>query len=244
MKKRSEFTEKQRKAAAAAAVVIFIALSAVIGWFIGRPMLKFVSEPEKFRAWVDAHGAWGKLAYMGMVILQVIVAIIPGEPLEIGGGYAFGALWGTALCLIAAAAGSVLVFLFVRRFGVKVVEVFFPAEKLQSLRFLHSSPRRDFLFLLVFTIPGTPKDMLSYFAGLKDIKFGTFLLISSLGRIPSAITSILTGKYAIIARNCVKHGGRCRKCCKKQAVCRKCDPIFAGLCLWKRFACSVKESRC
>ena len=142
---------------------------------------------------MDAHGAWGKLAYMGMVILQVIVAIIPGEPLEIGGGYAFGALWGTALCLIAAAAGSVLVFLFVRRFGVKVVEVFFPAEKLQSLRFLHSSPKRDFLFLLIFTIPGTPKDMLSYFAGLTDIKFGTFLLISSLGRIPSVITSTIGG---------------------------------------------------
>ena len=193
MKRRLEFTEKQRKAAAVAAVVIFIALSAVVGWFIGRPMLKFVSEPEKFRAWVDAHGAWGKLAYMGMVILQVIVAIIPGEPLEIGGGYAFGALWGTALCLIAAAAGSMLVFLFVRRFGVKVVEVFFPPEKLKSLRFLHSSPKRDFLFLLIFTIPGTPKDMLSYFAGLTDIKFGTFLLISSLGRIPSVITSTIGG---------------------------------------------------
>ena len=39
MKKRSEFTEKQRKAAAAAAVVIFIALSAAVGWFIVRPML-------------------------------------------------------------------------------------------------------------------------------------------------------------------------------------------------------------
>ena len=189
MKRRSEFTEKQRKAAAVAAVVIFIALSAVVGWFIGRPMLKFVSEPEKFRAWVDAHGAWGKLAYMGMVILQVIVAIIPGEPLEIGGGYAFGALWGTALCLIAAEAGSMLVFLFVRRFGVKVVEVFFPPEKLKSLRFLHSSPKRDFLFLLIFTIPGTPKDMLR----LTDIKFGTFLLISSLGRIPSVITSTIGG---------------------------------------------------
>ena len=76
----------------------------------------------------------------------------------------------------------------------KVVEVFFPAEKLQSLRFLHSSPKRGIFSSCSFsTIPGTPKDMLSYFAGLTDIKFGTFLLISSLGRIPSVITSTIGG---------------------------------------------------
>ena len=193
MKHPDEFTEKQRKAVAIAAVVIFLALSAAVGWFVGRPMLRFVSEPEKFRLWVDAHGAWGRLAYMGMVILQVIVAIIPGEPLEIGGGYAFGAFWGTALCLIAAAAGSMLVFLFVRRFGMKVAEVFFPQEKLQKLKFLHASRKRDFLFLLIFAVPGTPKDMLCYFAGLTDMKPGVWALISSLGRIPSVITSTIGG---------------------------------------------------
>ena len=193
MKKRSEFTEKQRKAAALAAVAVFILLTAAVGWFVGRPMLRFVSEPEKFRAWVDAHGVWGKLAFVGMVILQVIVAIIPGEPLEIGAGYAFGAIEGTVLCLIAAAAGSMAVFLFVRRFGAKVVEIFFSQEKLQKLRFLHRSRKRDFLFLLIFTVPGTPKDMLCYFGGLTGMKAGTFLLISSLGRIPSVVTSTIGG---------------------------------------------------
>ena len=49
-------------------------------------MIRFVSEPEKFRLWVDEHGIWGRLAFIGMVIFQIIVAIIPGEPLEIGAG--------------------------------------------------------------------------------------------------------------------------------------------------------------
>ena len=193
MKKRSEFTEKQRKAAAAAAVVIFIALSAVVGWFIGRPMLKFVSEPEKFRAWVDAHGAWGKLAYMGMVILQVVVALIPGEPFEIAAGYAFGAVEGTLLCLIASALGSVCVFLLVRRFGQRLAEIFFSPEKLRSVRFLQASPKRDLLFLIVFMLPGTPKDLLCYFAGLTNIRFPVWLLICSLGRLPSIVTSAIGG---------------------------------------------------
>lgn len=46
-------------------------------------MLRFVSEPEKFRLWVDGHGLWGRVLYVGMCFLQVVVAIIPGEPLEI-----------------------------------------------------------------------------------------------------------------------------------------------------------------
>ena len=185
--------EKQKKRIAAGAVVIFILFSAAIFWFVGRPMIRFARQPELFRAWVEQRGVWGKIAYVGMVFLQVLVAVIPGEPLEICGGYAFGAFWGTVLCLLGAMLGSVAVFAFVRRFGQPLVEVFFSREKLDSLRFLHSSPRRDALFWLIFTVPGTPKDLLCYFAGLTDLPWRTWLLISSVGRIPSIVTSTIGG---------------------------------------------------
>ncbi len=190
---KSTLTEKQKKRLAAGAVVIFILFSAAVFWFVGRPMIRFARQPELFRAWVEQRGVWGKLAYVGMVLLQVLVAVIPGEPLEICGGYAFGALWGTVLCLLGALLGSVAVFAFVRRFGQPLVEVFFPREKLESLRFLHSSPRRDALLWLIFTVPGTPKDLLCYFAGLTDLSWGKWLLISSVGRIPSIVTSTIGG---------------------------------------------------
>lgn len=193
MADKNGFTEKHKKIMAAAAVIIFIVLTAVVCWFIGRPVLKFVGEPELFRYWVEQRGFLGRAAYVGMVLLQVFIAIIPGEPLEISGGYAFGAVDGTLLCLLGASVGSIVVFLFVRRFGIKVVEVFFPREKIQSLRFLKSTQRRNILFLLIFMIPGTPKDLLCYFAGITDIKLGVWVLISSLGRIPSIITSTIGG---------------------------------------------------
>ena len=128
-----------------------------------------------------------------MVFFQVLFAVIPGEPLEIAGGYAFGALWGTIYCLLAATLGSLLVFVLVRRFGTRLVEVFFSLEKLQKVRFLQSASRRNVLFLVVFMIPGTPKDLLCYFAGLTDIKLPVFLLVASLGRLPSVITSTIGG---------------------------------------------------
>lgn len=190
---KSTLTEKQKKTIAAAGVVIFILLSLFLFWFVGRPMIRFAKKPELFRQWVDQRGIWGKAAFVGMVFLQVLVAIIPGEPLELCGGYAFGAFWGTALCLIGAVLGSVAVFAFVRKFGQPLVEVFFPKEKLESLRFLRSSPKRDALFWLIFTVPGTPKDLLCYFAGLTDLSWGKWLLMATVGRIPSVLTSTIGG---------------------------------------------------
>ena len=189
----SKWTQKQRRIIAAV-ILVLLALGAVWAFRrLGKPMLQLAADPAQFRDWVEARGAAGKIAYMGMVILQVLVALIPGEPLEIAAGYAFGAVEGTLLCLSAATLGSLLVFGLVRRFGVKLVEVFFPREKLRSLRFLQSSGRRRVLFAIIFILPGTPKDLLCYYAGLTDIPFATWLLLCSLGRLPSIITSTIGG---------------------------------------------------
>ena len=93
-----QMTDRQKKIWGIATVIGLVVFMGLLCWFVGRPMIRFVSEPEKFRLWVDEHGIWGRLAFIGMVIFQIIVAIIPGEPLEIGAGYAFGAVEGTILC--------------------------------------------------------------------------------------------------------------------------------------------------
>lgn len=192
MKKR-KISPIQKKRLSVIALLIAIMVMGLLVWLVGTPLVRFASQPERFRAWVNSHGFGGRLAYMGMVILQVVVALIPGEPFEIAAGYAFGAVEGTILCLLAASIGSVCVFFLVRRFGQPLAEVFFSAEKLRSIRFLQTTPKRDMLFLVIFMLPGTPKDLLSYFAGLTDIRFPVWLLICSLGRIPSIVTSTIGG---------------------------------------------------
>ena len=180
----------------AAVIVGLLALTAGLAGFCvlyGPELLAFVADAPRFRAWVDSSGLWGRVAFVGMVVFQLIIAIIPGEPLEMGAGYAFGAVEGTLLCILGCVIGSALVFLFVRRFGVKLVEVFFSREKIRSLRFLQDSRRLNLLTFIVFFIPGTPKDLLSYFIGLTDMKLGTWLLITGVARIPSIVTSTVTG---------------------------------------------------
>ncbi len=191
--KAREEKNKTQKALSIFVLTLFGIFVLAVSWFAGRPLVRFVSAPEAFRAWVDASGVWGRLAFVGMVVLQIIIAIIPGEPLEIGAGYAFGMLEGTLLCMAGAALGSAAVFLLVRRFGVRLVEVLYSRERIMSLRFLRDRKRMKVLAFLIMLIPGTPKDLLSYFMGLTDIKLSSWLLIATAARIPSIVTSTMGG---------------------------------------------------
>ena len=174
-------------------VVIVLLIVGVVCWYVGNPLVKFASEPEKFRIWVNSNGVWGRFAYVGMMILQIIAAFLPGEPFEMVAGYAFGTIEGTALCFIASAIGSILVLLLTRKFGIKLVKLFFDDNKINSVNFLHSSPKRILMFAVIFVLPGTPKDLLCYFAGVTDIKMWILILICSFGRIPAIVTSTIGG---------------------------------------------------
>ena len=174
-RERAQLTEAHKKKIYLFAIVVALLFIAAVGYLVGKPMVDFVREPERFRAWVDSSGFMSRVIFVGMVVFQLVIALIPGEPLEMGAGYAFGAVEGTILCIIGCVIGSALVFLFVRRFGVKLVEVFFPREKIRSLRFLQDSRRLDLLTFIVFFIPGTPKDQMC----IRDRKRKSSTTISS-----------------------------------------------------------------
>ena len=186
-------TEREKRWIVGLGLGLFLVLFVLVAWYAGRPLVAFASEPERFQQWVDSQGLLAPVLFVGMVILQVVVAVIPGEPLEIAAGYAFGALEGTILCVLGTLIGGVLVFLLVRRFGAQAVEVFFDLEKFRSLRFFQDRRRLTFWVFLVFFLPGTPKDVLCYFVGLTDMRLRTWILVSAVARIPSIITSTVGG---------------------------------------------------
>ena len=186
-------SEKQKKWLAGSGIFLFLLLSALIFGLAGNPLIRFVQEPERFRAWVDAQGVMAPIAFMGMLILQIVVAVIPGEPLEIAAGYAFGAVEGTLLCMLGAFIGRVAVFLLVRRFGTRAVEVFFPLEKLNELKFLQNKRRMTLWVFFLFFLPGTPKDVLCYIVGLTDLPLRSWLIISAIAPFPSIVTSTIGG---------------------------------------------------
>lgn len=185
---------RRKKVRSLCALGLLLALFLVVTITVGKPLLAFVSDSQQFRAWVDTQGVWGRLAFLGMMCLQVVVAIIPGEALEIGAGYAFGAVEGMALCLLGTAIASALICLFTRKLGMKMVEAFVSKDKIASLSFLRNEKKLNLLVFLLFFIPGTPKDILTYFIGVTSMKVPVFLLVSTVARIPSVITSTMGGQ--------------------------------------------------
>lgn len=189
-------TEKHRKVVWLFAVIIFVLFMVAVTVLVGGPLVEFAKKPENFRAWVDSAGIWGRVIFVGMVVLQVLVAFIPGEPIELAAGYAFGFWEGSLLTLTGFLVGSWLVFALVRRYGMKLVEVFFDKNKLEEVKFLKNPQKTRIISFILMVIPGTPKDMLSYFAGLTKLTTAEWLTIVAVGRIPSLVTSTLTGAAA------------------------------------------------
>jgi len=183
--------ERRRKLLAGISIGVVVLLVLLLTWFLWRWLASF--SQEGLRDYILSFGAASWLVFLVLQFLQVLIALIPGELLESVAGFVFGPLWGTVLCYIGIALASALVFVMSRRFGVKLVEIFTSREKINQLRFLNTEKKRNFLIFLLFFIPGTPKDLLTYFAGLTEIRMLDFLLISLVARIPSVISSTFGG---------------------------------------------------
>lgn len=148
---------------------------------------------EYIKEFVESLGAFGIFFIFLIQTVQVILAFIPGEPIEIAAGALYGTVGGTLLCLSGIAIGTLIIFLLVKILGKRLVLKVIGSKAYEKLTFLKNPAKRDiFIFLLMF-IPGTPKDVLTYFSPLSGISTVRFIIISAIARIPSVISSTYVG---------------------------------------------------
>jgi uncharacterized membrane protein YdjX (TVP38/TMEM64 family) len=160
------------------------------------PQIKELATPEgreKFKVWVDSLGFCGWLVTLGIQLLQIFVAFVPGEPVELVLGYVWGPLLGTFTCLLGIFIGTATIYLFVRKFGNKFVSRAVGDRDITRYKFLSTRSRAELTVFILFFIPGTPKDALTYIAPLAPIPTISYLLITTFARIPSIVTSTILG---------------------------------------------------
>ncbi len=146
--------------------------------------------------WVRASGALAPLLFVAVQTVQVVVFVIPGEVAQIAGGYLFGVLFGTLLSVAGILVGSTIAFFLARLLGVPFVHALFPPDRIQRIEKMLASRGSRAVFFLLFLIPGIPKDILCYAAGLTPIGFPFFILASLAGRLPGILGSALIGDAA------------------------------------------------
>ena len=193
-------TKHYSKRVAATVLTVFSVLSCVLAAIGVLYIRREFADPDIVRDWIDGNYFFGALVMLLICIAQVVIALIPGELVEIAAGYVFGPWWGMLICLVGAMIGSVLVILLVRRLGRKFVESIYPREKLDALPILNDPSKRNAFTALLFFIPGTPKDLLTYVIGLTEMSIPAYVLLTSVARIPSILMSTLGGDALVANR--------------------------------------------
>ncbi len=188
-------TLRRRRIVTAVSLVALLALTVlltVVFWkfFAG-------TDSTDFRTYIESFGVAASLVFLLFQMLQIFLPLLPGELMEISAGYLFGAVRGTFLCLLGIFLASAAVFWLVRRFGRAVLDLYFDVDKLYESRLFQSETRIKRLLFLLFFIPGTPKDVLTFFAPLSKVTLPEFLGISMIARIPSVISSTVGGHFLV-----------------------------------------------
>lgn len=177
-----------------------LAIAIIVGIIIYMfPVMRELSTKEgqlAFKEKVSSSGILGLLMLFALQVAQIFLIIIPGEPIEILAGMCYGPIWGTVFIMASAGIISTIIFFLIRKYGKRFVYNFCDKEKVAKIENskLFKNPNKiEMIMFILFLLPGTPKDLLVYIAGLLPINPVKFVIISVFARFPSVISSTLAG---------------------------------------------------
>lgn len=179
------------------AVVVLAILAGVTIYLF--PIMKNIATPEgqaEFKNLIQNSGVKGMLILFALELAQILLAILPGEPLEILAGMCYGGFWGTVFIVASVAITTTIIVLAVRKFGKGLIYQLNDAEqikKIENSKWFKNPQNIEYILIILFMIPGTPKDLLTYFGGILPVKTSRFIVIATIARFPSIISSTLAG---------------------------------------------------
>ncbi|MDO4384044.1 MAG: TVP38/TMEM64 family protein [Eubacteriales bacterium] len=144
---------------------------------------------------LSSHPLLSALALVALQIIQIVICILPGQPIQLASSYMYGVFGGYCIAIIGATLGCMVTYQIAHFLGSDAMHLMFGKEKVASyMRKLNSSKALTIVFL-IYLVPGIPKDLVSYIAGISDIELKPFLLVSTLGRSPGILGSLLIGSF-------------------------------------------------
>ena len=170
-----------------------------------RELISGFSSLDDVVSFLQRYKAASAFIYVGFQILQIVISVIPGQAIQFAAGYLYGFWLGYLLSLIGISLGTTCTFYLARLLGKDAMYLFFGKERFDGLIGRLNKKRSLAILFIIYLIPGLPKDLVGYAAGVSRIKFPPFLLLSLAGRTPALMGSILIGKmvndkdYRIVA---------------------------------------------
>lgn len=167
------------------AAIVWLALSGHLQRYC-REGIDLFENREQLRAYLRSWGPWAPFAFIAVQALQVVVSPIPGELTGLVGGFMFGTALSVVYSTVGLTLGSAVAFLAARVIGQPLVNLVVSPQTMEKFRYV-TKRRGTLTTLVLFLIPGFPKDLLSYLLGLSPMRFLTFVVVCGLGRIPGTV---------------------------------------------------------
>ncbi len=200
MKKNNKKEKSEIKKRILKVIIVAISLAAIaMVFFAFLPFLRELKTPEgrlSFKDKIANMGFSGFLLIYALETVQILLVVIPGEPIEFLYGMCYGKWLGALYITLTVFINTIIVYLIVKKFGRKVLVFFFSEEKVKKVeksKLYNDASKIEKLMMILFFLPGTPKDFLLYVGALTPIKMWKFVLISTFVRFPSVITSTIAG---------------------------------------------------
>ena len=192
---------KQEKIYMIIRVSLFFIIIGIMAWVTIAiiPFIKDLADPVyrvEFKEYIDSLGIKGVLLLLGIEVLQIVVAVIPGQPTEILSGMLYGNVGGILISLLGIFIGTTIVFFLVRKLGTDFIQLFFSkeaVEKIKNSKIFKNPQKFELLMFIIFVIPFIPKDIFIYLGGISPVRAKRFLPIATLGRLPGLIIAVYMG---------------------------------------------------
>ena len=148
-----------------------------------RQLARFYSSKREVKQFLARFGPYAPLAFILIQALQVVLAPIPGEATGFLGGMLFGTWLGFIYSTLGLTLGSAAAFGLGRWLGLPLVRRLVSDEVYHKFDFL-ARTGGEMITLILFIIPGFPKDYLCFILGVSPLPFRTFLVLTAFGRMP------------------------------------------------------------
>lgn len=199
--------------------IVFVLMAGVC--VLIAPWIAELSEPDGLqRVLEDVRnaGVGGVFILLAFQFLQIVVAFIPGEIVQIAAGMRYGPWIGALVVIVGAVISSASFFAIVHKLGATFVRAMIPEKWMSKLERFENSEKLDVMVFVLFLIPGLPKMCLPTWFLATNMSMRNFVVLANIGRIPGVLTSTLGRRQAYRRglrpkRHSVRHRSGYRNSC-------------------------------
>ncbi|MCS6938754.1 MAG: TVP38/TMEM64 family protein [Roseiflexaceae bacterium] len=179
---------------------LFLALLIIfIGWSGAAQRVFSATSPDEVAAVLRSFGLWTPLVSVALMVVQSVLAPLPGSLVAAANGAIYGVWWGTLLSWVGGMAGGLVTYALGRWSGSVLTQHWKDASLWQRLTDVGAS-RGFWIVLIARMTPIVSLDFIGYLAGIARMPLALYMLANAIGIIPGMLAYTLIGSELIQGR--------------------------------------------